>query len=561
MIEWELAAFRGIVVSVPLLLDMVSLIFSMTVMIISFRVMIFRFSYMSGDYKLEYFIIIVIMFVLSINLLIVMPNMLALLLGWDGLGLSSYLLVIYYINEGSLAAGILTALTNRIGDALLILVVSWAVMGGHWNLFLSSYGLIVSIVAAVLCAAMTKRAQLPFSAWLPAAIAAPTPVSALVHSSTLVTAGIYLIIRFFPSLREFHYTHRFCLLTGGLTCLIAGISAVMERDLKKIIALSTLSQLGVMIVALGLGNIIIAYFHLVTHALFKALLFICAGNIIHSIGGNQDIRLMGGISSSMPLTSTVLNVANLSLCGIPFMAGFYSKDLIVEVLLVSFSPVLRVVLIMLSVCLTSVYSIKLSLSTLWSPLKGRSFKTETDQRVSSVISYIPLLIGAIVRGSSLVWVLNPLAQSPVIPVFLKLFTLTIVIVLGILMFVLYSRGVNMALYHFLTSIWFLKYITSSPLVGVRSHLSDKVNYNEMGWMEMGRGRGTGYMFSILVRVSQIFTNVSLSQMLSIVCLLTLGVFLCLWSVIALSWKLLTDLESFALALKMLKLGFLDKGAC
>lgn len=143
--------------------------------------------------------------------------------------------------------------------------------------------------------AMTKRAQIPFSAWLPAAIAAPTPVSSLVHSSTLVTAGVYLLIRFYASLRMFYYFCFFVFFSGVITCFMASLAAIYEYDLKKIIALSTLRQLGVMIIALGLGFPMLAFFHLVTHALFKALLFICAGTIIHSRYNNQDIRFIGDL--------------------------------------------------------------------------------------------------------------------------------------------------------------------------------------------------------------------------------------------------------------------------
>jgi len=176
---------------------------------------------------------------------------------------------------------------------------------------------------------MTKRAQIPFSAWLPAAMAAPTPVSALVHSSTLVTAGVYLLIRFSPALGGVE--QRVLLLLAGLTMFMAGLGANFETDLKKIIALSTLSQLGVIMGILALGYAKLAFFHLLAHALFKALLFMCAGSVIHSVGGTQDIRSIGGLIYSMPLSITSINLANLALCGTPFLAGFYSKDLILEV--------------------------------------------------------------------------------------------------------------------------------------------------------------------------------------------------------------------------------------
>ena len=193
---------------------------------------------------------------------------------------------------------------------------------------------IILIGRLVILAAMTKRAQIPFSSWLPAAIAAPTPVSALVHSSSLVTAGVYLLIRFNILLVN-NWLGQFLLLISGLTIFMAGLGANFEFDLKKIIALSTLSQLGLIIRILAIGFYKLAFFHLLTHALFKALLFICAGAIIHNINNTQDIRLIGGLRIHIPLTSSCLNIANLALCGMPFLAGFYSKDIILEVVSLS----------------------------------------------------------------------------------------------------------------------------------------------------------------------------------------------------------------------------------
>ena len=186
------------------------------------------------------------------------------------------------------------------------------------------------ISTLVILAAMTKSAQIPFSAWLPAAMAAPTPVSALVHSSTLVTAGVYLLIRFREVVNNI-YAGKLLLLLSGLTIFMAGVGANYEYDLKKIIALSTLSQLGLIMMILSMGYATLAYFHLLAHALFKALLFLCAGAIIHGIGDIQDIRCIGRLVGQMPLTLSCLNVANFALCGLPFLAGFYSKDLILEV--------------------------------------------------------------------------------------------------------------------------------------------------------------------------------------------------------------------------------------
>lgn len=190
-------------------------------------------------------------------------------------------------------------------------------------------------------------------------MAAPTPVSALVHSSTLVTAGVFLLIRFFPFLNISHYFSPTLLLLSSITILIAGMTAIVESDLKKIIALSTLSQLGVIISTLAIKLPTLAFFHLITHAIFKALLFICAGSIIHHFLHAQDIRQISSADTQLPITSSTIIIANLSLCGAPFLSGFYSKDLILEILI--FNPANSIILIVffIATILTAAYSTRL----------------------------------------------------------------------------------------------------------------------------------------------------------------------------------------------------------
>lgn len=195
-------------------------------------------------------------------------------------------------------------------------------------------------------------------------MAAPTPVSSLVHSSTLVTAGVYLIIRFYPSLSLYDGVCYFLFYVGVVTTLIAGFSALYENDMKKVVAFSTLRQLGLMFIGLGLSMPLLSFFHLVTHALFKALLFICAGTIIHCMGNNQDMRLMGSLWYVIPMVCVSINVANLALCGFPFVAGFYSKDLIVESSVYIRLPFTTVLLMVFSLILTGAYRLRLSLFTL-----------------------------------------------------------------------------------------------------------------------------------------------------------------------------------------------------
>ena len=273
---------------------------------------------------------------MSMYLLILSPNLIRLLLGWDGLGVTSYLLVIFYQRNKSYNAGMLTAITNRLGDAGLLISISLFLFLGNWNyVYISSFSNIISnlLIYLIIISACTKRAQIPFSAWLPAAMAAPTPVSALVHSSTLVTAGVYLLIRINLIIVEINIRY-VLLLIGMITMIIAGITAMIEMDIKKIIALSTLRQLGIIILILGIGNPMLSFFHLLSHAFFKAMLFICAGIIIHNMKDYQDIRKIGIRHNNLNFCISIMMVANIRLCGLPFLRGFYSKDLIIEILII-----------------------------------------------------------------------------------------------------------------------------------------------------------------------------------------------------------------------------------
>nr|YP_009116452.1 NADH dehydrogenase subunit 5 [Cherax holthuisi]AJD80480.1 NADH dehydrogenase subunit 5 [Cherax holthuisi] len=409
VIEWEIFSMNSSSIVATLVYDWVSFMFLGTVLFISSMVMYYSGDYMNGDKSYERFMYLVFGFVLSMGALIISPNLISILLGWDGLGLISYVLVIYYQNEKSANAGMLTVLSNRIGDVGILLSISLLFMLGGWNfIFYSSYlsSDFLLLKVFVCMAAMTKSAQIPFSAWLPAAMAAPTPVSALVHSSTLVTAGVYILIRFSGAL-EGSCVQSILLVVSCLTMFMAGLGANFEFDLKKIIALSTLSQLGVMMSILSLGFADLAFFHLLTHALFKALLFMCAGMIIHSVKEYQDIRNMGSLVMCMPLTSVCMNLANLALCGMPFLAGFYSKDLILEVAFMSEINVLGFFLYVLSTGLTVCYTFRLiyySLSCV-SNMSAMMFVKESHSMMLK--GMIMLSIGAVGGGCILAWVVFP----------------------------------------------------------------------------------------------------------------------------------------------------------
>nr|BDQ44299.1 NADH dehydrogenase subunit 5 [Pheretima iizukai] len=432
LIEWTLFNISSTPIMMTFIIDPMGTMFSSTVLLISANVLQFSTVYMKEDKFIDRFTVLVLLFVLSMNMLIFFPHLMILLLGWDGLGLVSFILVIYYQNPKSLAAGMITALTNRIGDVMLLLSIAWTLNQGQWNIMhMWETDLFAWQTATILLAAMTKSAQMPFSSWLPAAMAAPTPVSALVHSSTLVTAGVFLLIRFYPFLSSTTWFNQLLLLIAVSTTTMAGLSAMTECDMKKIIALSTLSQLGMMMAAMGLGMVNLAYFHMVTHALFKALLFICAGTLIHSHMHSQDLRWMGNITAQMPTTTSCFILANMALCGAPFMSGFYSKDMIVESSIFYSNNLIMLIIILFTVSLTSFYTMRFSLATIWGPSNSSPF-INLEESVPLTSPMLILSSMSIISGASLIWTMPMNQESMTMTTTMKIMPMVMVI-LGLLM--------------------------------------------------------------------------------------------------------------------------------
>nr|YP_010267391.1 NADH dehydrogenase subunit 5 [Neoperla bimaculata]UIF93991.1 NADH dehydrogenase subunit 5 [Neoperla bimaculata] len=518
-IEWEVLSLNSSSIVMTLLLDWMSLIFMGFVLFISSLVIFYSAEYMGGDFNINRFIILVLMFVLSMMFLIISPNLISILLGWDGLGLVSYLLVIYYQNVKSYNAGMLTALSNRIGDVALLLAIAWMLNFGSWNyVYYLEVGKnsteMVVIGFLVMLAAMTKSAQIPFSSWLPAAMAAPTPVSALVHSSTLVTAGVYLLIRFNPLLAG-GWLGQFLLLFAGLTMFMAGMGANFEFDLKKIIALSTLSQLGLMMSILSMGFPTLAFFHLLTHALFKALLFMCAGAIIHNMKDSQDIRFMGALVIQMPMTTACLNLSNLALCGMPFLAGFYSKDLILEVVSLSNVNFFSFVLYFFSTGLTVCYSLRLVYYTMSGQFNSTSLHPLNDEGWVMLKGMLGLTFMAVLGGSMLSWVLFPTPDMICLPVSLKLLALNVSWLGGWVGYELSKHALNWGLgslesgvfSSFLGSMWFMPFISTYGVSGasLQSGSVYKCAFDQ-GWTEYVGAQGMYGFFSQWSRFNQNWQN-------------------------------------------------------
>lgn len=413
---------------------------------------------MRGEKFISRFIYLVILFIFSIIIMIISPNIIRIIFGWDGLGLVSYCLVIFYQNYISYNSGIVTILCNRIGDVGLLIVICLLILMGRWNLWIFIDNCLLALIFLFL-AAITKRAQIPFSVWLPIAIAAPTPVSALVHSSTLVTAGVYLIIRF----------NKFLISTGVnvllfflsiLTIFIAGLIANVENDLKKIIALSTLSQLGLIMIILRAGFSIIAFFHLLTHAIFKSLLFMCAGVVIHLIINNQDIRFFGNLNEIIPFTIIRFFISNLALCGFPFLAGFYSKDLIIEIIYFYQINVFILIFILVSLILTVRYSVRLFYYLFFRGIKFFRYRNIKESNLIRVSIFI-LIVFRIIIGSLIRWLFFFDFYIIVVSLELKILRLGVCFIGGILCILLnfISFLKNFYLLNFyLGSMWFLGYL-------------------------------------------------------------------------------------------------------
>nr|UTT72508.1 NADH dehydrogenase subunit 5 [Fulicoffula longipila] len=353
-------------IDLSVIFDEISVSFLFTVGMVSYFVLLYTSEYMKEDSSKSKFVLIMVTFILSMLILATSGNLFWALLGWDGLGLSSFCLIVFYQNLKGKLSGVMTFLYNRVGDVFMIssvcfvsahnsIMTSWTKALAYLHKVEES---ILSKMSMLLTTtSFSKSAQIPFSAWLPKAMAAPTPVSALVHSSTLVTAGVFLTIRFFPSfssgLQSFFVKWISC-----FTVMMAALGALFEWDLKKIIAFSTLSHIGFMFMYLSIDLINCALFHMSMHAIFKSLLFMCAGVVIHDSINSQDIRYIG-FSLPQQQLWVIFVTSILSMMGVPFMCGFYSKDLMVLNFINATNVTLFGLFVFMSIALTCAYSMRM----------------------------------------------------------------------------------------------------------------------------------------------------------------------------------------------------------
>lgn len=352
---YEWMTVGSLKMEVGFLIDSLTAMMMCVVTFVSLMVHIYTIGYMEEDDGYNRFFSYISLFTFSMLMLVMSNNLLQLFFGWEAVGLVSYLLIgFYFKKESAIFANMKAFLVNRVGDFGFILGIGLiAAYTGTFNyseifaklpeiqntLLPGTTWLLVTVTAICLfIGAMGKSAQFPLHAWLPDSMEGPTPISALIHAATMVTAGIFMVSRMSPLYELSDTALNFILVIGSITALFMGILGIIQNDIKRVIAYSTLSQLGYMTIALGVSAYSVATFHLMTHAFFKALLFLGAGSVIMGMHHNQDIRWMGGVRKYMPITWITFLLGNLALIGTPFFSGFYSKDAIIEAVHASHLP-------------------------------------------------------------------------------------------------------------------------------------------------------------------------------------------------------------------------------